>query len=482
MVRVGVWTSPSLVHHRPLPHHALFPVRSVLTDASSQSFEFFVVTSPPPASGGGDPADAAPRTHALLRTSLRKHLAAAGLSAEATVTLEYAPALPAPTSAGSHPTDDWIVALDGECGLALAGLASGSLDVFSSSAGGGLVRAASCPAHSGALTSVHGLEAGCGGVAAGSRALLTSGKDGVARLWALGPAPSLPSRGKQGGAPASLLLAPVASLSGATAGLTAARLDPSGALAAGGDDNGVVLVWSAFDAAAAAVHIAPPSAAAAGGAAALRGGKRGRAASGDEEATPTASRAPIASSTSAVGSSGSGVDASHASGPVTGVAWVSAGSFASCGWDGSVRVWDVEGGRAASAGPPSASAAALTPLVRLACAKAATSISASPLGSLLATAHADHSVRVWDTRGRRAAPAAAFGGKAGSAQQSRPDGLTGALSQGEGWLTSVAWCPRSSHHVAAAGMDGAVCLWDVRATAAPLFQVHTHASRALAVK
>lgn len=53
----------------------------------------------------------------LLRGPLGKHLAAlgpeAGVSFEATVTLEYGVPLPPPSAGPSLPEDDWVAAVDG---------------------------------------------------------------------------------------------------------------------------------------------------------------------------------------------------------------------------------------------------------------------------------------------------------------------------------------------------------------------------------
>ena len=469
----------SLLFHTHAHTRPVYPAHTRADSTDSQTFEFFIVSN---AVVGDD--ETAPRLHTLLRTSLRKHLAANGLSSESTITLEYAPALSAPTHAASQPTDDWIVSLDGDSGLALAGLASGQLQVFSPAHGGAAFsRVASASVHAGSVSAVHGLEAGCGGIAPGARPLLTAGKDGLARLWLLHPPEQ--SQTRRGGAarkaatPAAAeptySLTPSASLAGASAGLACGRLDPTGALAACGDDMGAVLVWSAdwaVDAAAAA---------AAATASSDRTGlkKRGRTESSDpvvvgERASP---RLPVASTVAVDASSSSGGDSSAPGGhvgPVTGVAWVSSTSFATTGWDGSVRVWDIDGAGASSSG--SGGRGGLIGTVKMTSAKSATGISASPMGSTLVTSHTDHTLRLWDARGRRAAPVAALSG-----DSTRSSGLIGTLSTGNAWLTSVSWCPRSSYHLVSGAADGTVCLWDTRAATAPLFTIARHDERVLAV-
>jgi WD40 repeat protein len=154
---------------------------------------------------------------------------------------------------------------------------------------------------------------------------------------------------------------------------------------------------------------------------------------------------------------------------VAGTAWVSSGSFATASWDGSVRVWDAEAGCAQTA--------------VLHAGKAVTGVSASPLGSTLATSHPDHVVRLWDTRGRDgAAGELAESAEAGVGAAAGLRGtLRGAPAATATWTASVAWAPWSSHHVAAAAHDGSVRVWDIRAAAAPLFVAHKHDDQALAV-
>ena len=113
------------------------------------------------------------------------------------------------------------------------------------------------------------------------------------------------------------------------------------------------------------------------------------------------------------------------------------------------------------------------PVTRLRCGKVVTCVSASPLGSPLATGHPDNVVRIWDSRGR--------GGAAGGAGEAAAVGLRSSLGGCGAWVSAVAFCPDSGPYVAAATHGGAALLWDVRAPASPLHSLAKHGDKALAL-
>lgn len=153
-------------------------------------------------------------------------------------------------------------------------------------------------------------------------------------------------------------------------------------------------------------------------------------------------------------------------GGVVGVAWLSATSLASVGADHAIRIVDLEGEAAESGGGDSGVG---REVVAMSSPKAITAIAASPMGSLLATAHPDHCVRLWDSRGRSSAAAALGEGGDARVSTSLADGLRAVASYGTSWASSVAWSPESSHHLALASYDGSVTVWDARSPTAPLF-------------
>ncbi|RYG46039.1 hypothetical protein EON67_09975, partial [archaeon] len=233
-----------------------------------------------------------------------------------------------------------------------------------------------------------------------------------------------------------------AELTGAEGALCAARIAPSMELVAAGDWRGNLLVWSATSSASASASRKIGHAA-----------KRARAGSASDAAgsgsvgtlahTSIETRAAVYQKSSA-----------HST-TVTGVTWISSGSVASASWDQSIRVWDVEADCAET--------------VTLFAPHAINAITSSPMGSLIATGHSNHAVRVWDSRGRSVDDGTvAVGG--------RVEGLRATMSHGAGWVAAVAWSPVSSYHLASASHDGDVALWDIRAPSAPLFELQKHAA------
>jgi len=389
-------------------------------------------------------------------------------------------------------------------------------------------------AHAGAVSALHVLELTPADSAASSSlsaVVASGGHDATVRLWrvrATGAATSAAAAA----APTKRTLAvqQYAELNGARAPLRAARIDPSGRFVAGGDSGGNVFVWSAE----APAEAARDGAAAAGaGAAGPRSSKRARTRGSSEASDSGAHGAGAAASASSGAAAASAVTvvtrdaavvllAAHR-GAATGVAWLSSASFATCGLDGAIRIWELQEGEAgedaASAASAGSAGLACVPTTTLSSGKAALAITASPLGALLATAHADGCVRVWDSRGRAAEGSAAEAGD--EAVTVRADGLRAVLpvhattlkasaaggyavagaaggsskkalatasdAPGSGahdadstWVSSVAWCPSSGHHVAAGSFSGAVSVWDTRSPSAPLFTLQPHATAASA--
>jgi WD40 repeat protein len=136
------------------------------------------------------------------------------------------------------------------------------------------------------------------------------------------------------------------------------------------------------------------------------------------------------------------------SGEVGGVAWAGEGRIVTAGWDRTVRVWDAALGAEAD-GSAAVSIVCDKPCTGLACAS-----NVGVASELLATSHSDGVVRVLDPR-------------AGS-------GVATRLAGRKVWASGVSWRPGNAHHVAAAYHDGALSLWDLRAPAAALHQLHSH--------
>ncbi|KAJ2225602.1 ribosome biogenesis protein ytm1 [Coemansia sp. RSA 1722] len=108
------------------------------------------------------------------------------------------------------------------------------------------------------------------------------------------------------------------------------------------------------------------------------------------------------------------------------------------GWDHSVRTWDVAAG---------------VNLSTHLCDKVVLDIDYSSHSRLIATGHADRSVRLWDPR----------------AEDSAVVKLR--LTSHRGFVSSVAWAPDSAYMLASASHDGTIKVWDIRSRP-PLYTVY----------
>ncbi|KAJ2000437.1 ribosome biogenesis protein ytm1 [Coemansia thaxteri] len=108
------------------------------------------------------------------------------------------------------------------------------------------------------------------------------------------------------------------------------------------------------------------------------------------------------------------------------------------GWDHSVRTWDVASG---------------VNVATSLCDKVVLDIDYSMHSRLIATGHADQSVRLWDPR----------------SEDSTVVKLR--LSSHKGFVSSVAWAPASAYMLASASHDSTIKVWDIRSRT-PLYTVH----------
>jgi ribosome biogenesis protein YTM1 len=137
---------------------------------------------------------------------------------------------------------------------------------------------------------------------------------------------------------------------------------------------------------------------------------------------------------------------------VAGVSWPEASTLYSGGWDHSVRRYDVE--TQANTDTYNGSKA----VYAVAAAGHDNSSSSSSLvnSNVVALGGSDKVLRIWDSRAVK-----------GEALAVR------AYAAHEGWISSLAWRPSSSFHVASGSHDGTVKLWDIR-TAVPLGSLQQH--------
>ncbi|KAJ2161310.1 ribosome biogenesis protein ytm1 [Coemansia sp. RSA 552] len=113
------------------------------------------------------------------------------------------------------------------------------------------------------------------------------------------------------------------------------------------------------------------------------------------------------------------------------------------GWDHSLRVWDVASG---------------VNVATSLCDKVVLDASYSGHSRLVATGHADRSVRLWDPR----------------AADSTVVKLK--LTSHRGFVTSVGWAPSSAYMLASASHDSTIKVWDIRSRT-PLYTVHAASNK-----
>ncbi|EFJ47549.1 hypothetical protein VOLCADRAFT_105104 [Volvox carteri f. nagariensis] len=371
----------------------------------------------------------------LIRKSLEQHLLSHSLSAESTLEVEYVPAVVPPQQKSSKPLDDWVSSVDAtRAASSLSASPSSSSGPIASGSYDGLLRlwsgdlqcTATVSAHEGGVNCVRFLPQSQGDL------LLTSGKDRTIKMWRVD--------GAGGASPQCQLLA---KYRGHHDGVEHVAASPSGRRFVSCGWDGKLMVWESGRSVAAA---AAAAAAEAGAADAADGSKKKRrvnaAANGHAGNVLTAAAA-------AAGGSG-GLTVTEASTELLGhlhcvsaVSWPLEESLYSGGWDHSVRRWDVAAGVAVDTYNGSKTVLCLA------------THGSSP--HLVAFGCSDRAVRLWDTRGRPGSETMA---------------VTTHGSHGN-WVSAVAWCPSSQHHLATAGYDGAVKLWDLR-TQVPLGSLRGH--------
>jgi WD40 repeat protein len=441
----------------------------------------------------------------LLRTSLKRYARSIGLTTEDTLHLEFAPAVEAPKPArgGPHglPVRDWVSSIVCGGAFAIAGLTDGTLSfaldedllvstsssAFSSSSTSTVFAAvnihggadeANSIVHRGGISGVDIFERGRGSGSNGAM-IATSGRDCLVRLWTVDEANSRisqtqSSKGSSKAQKAALTLNAAGELSGSEDACGGVAFDPSGSFVACGDARGALMLWNCDES---VTQNANPDTESSSVDVVNRSGKSSSAStsrvvhSGLKRQRSSDSKT-LSSSTTSPRSPILRIASAH-TGRVSGVCWLSASQLASCSWDHTVNVWDVEDiGETSSSS--NSNKATLSPITSLRCGKVVTSITASPLGGTLATGHADNAVRIWDPRGRGGSA-----GQQGGAQEAI--GLRASLNGAMSWVADVSFHPSSGHHVAASTHAGTCLLWDVRAPQSPLFEIARHSDKALAV-
>ena len=132
---------------------------------------------------------------------------------------------------------------------------------------------------------------------------------------------------------------------------------------------------------------------------------------------------------------------------VSAMVWPHPLALYSGSWDCSIRLWDTPTGTCSSTWHGN---------------KQISSLSFSVNANLLASAHCDRSVRIWDPRS-----------KDGEVQKLQ-------LRSHKEWVTDVAFAPNTAHMLASTSHDGTVKIWDTRSTV-PLHTITTHTDKVLSV-
>jgi len=365
----------------------------------------------------------------FLRTSLGEYIAQAGVSGETVLVITYEPIAPSAEIAASDEHPDWVSGLDASLGggLVVTACYDGAARVLRCGDGGIETLSIASGGHDEPLKAVAAVRVPGADEAA---VIISASQDRTLIVWQWAAAAAAPR----------LLPAAVCHGHGDSVQSVAARLDTDSEVVrfASGACDGTVKVW----------QYAPSSDADADAAAAPAGKKRrvgSRSSStrgGSAEATTTATLTADVTLTG------------HTD-RVESVCWSSASRVISGSWDRSLRTWDVE----------------RCCVVRTTnCDKVVCAVAAAAQGNLLASAHADRVVRVWDERVGRSSRAGGAPASAGSMLHS-----SALRSHGE-WVSTVAWAPGSERILLSGAHDGTVKVWDIRSSV-PLQTVSVDAAR-----
>ena len=341
----------------------------------------------------------------LLRGSLGRSIAAQRLNTESVMELEYMPAMLTPEVETDFQAPDWIGALDsGIEGIVFAGSYDGSITVVST-AGKTLGTA---KAHDRAIKgiSVAKQQDSEGGIVA------TGSQDHSVRLWLTS---SLSKRA------ASVSIDAFAVGRGHDAEVTDVAIGPTRDVVASCSWDRSVRLWKipAVDAAGGD-----------GGALKKRKGQRGSS-SAEQKSMETVHT----------------MDACHTD-AVTCVAWASTRSFYSGSLDRRIHSWDVETGQLNTSFHSS---------------HGVSSLGYSPKNSLLASAHPDQCVRLWDPR------------------MKSESSIVKSFKGHKKFVSDLCWAPYSDNLLASVSHDKTIKVWDTRADMALHTIDKAHDDKVLAV-
>ncbi|EFA86552.1 WD40 repeat-containing protein [Heterostelium album PN500] len=338
----------------------------------------------------------------FIRTTLDKHIKKAGLKEEDTITIEYVEAVTEPKREQENQHDDWIASVDGGSlvGLALTGGYDFGARIVDCSANT-LITAVG---HQAAIKSVAWTKA----AKRSHLAFLTASLDQTIRYW-------------HADADAKTVQ-PMCIFKAHQGSVESVASNPDGTrFASGGYDNKLRL-WDLQNLPQPQPQQQPNK----------KSRKNGAIASSTNILEPSI----ITESLSTL---------EKHSQPITTIDWPTQFQLISGGMDKSIRLWDLE---------------TMSDTQTMMASTALHVVSYSIDSGLIASGHADHTIRLWDPRIR--------------------DGKfnIGSLLSHKNWVTSISWKPGSSTQLLSASHDGTVKLWDTRSKV-PLFTIEKHTDKVL---
>lgn len=342
----------------------------------------------------------------LVRMSLDKFLLAKNISAERVLEIEYIKAVVPRKQEEPSVHDDWVSAIDGSnTGFILTGCYDGLGRVWKDSTMCTYI----LEGHAGPLTSICAINAK-GSEGADNIHVATASKDRTLRLWKFDAEDTLDG-------PARTSAFKV--LRGHGAAVQCVSSQPSGNMVCSGSWDNTINLWetSGSDADGDTISIK----------------KRRKKGESNESLTEGVAVSTIVGHTNCVSS----------------VVWPEDDTIYSASWDHSIRIWDVESGKATW---------------NMFCGKVLNSIDVGGENSaLIAAGASDATLRIWDPR--------------------RPGTLAPVYqfsSDHTSWISACKWHNESWFHLASASYDGKVMLWDLR-TAWPVSVIESHSDKVLCV-
>jgi ribosome biogenesis protein YTM1 len=373
----------------------------------------------------------------FIRTSLKMHMATRKLSAESAHQIEYVEAMPAPAPLSDFEHEDWVSSVHAAAGgVFLTASYDRHVRIWSATDKALLVDVPN--AHEGIVKCVRWIDWTPAAAATAtdnddnddgddgddeskapvapplSGTFASSGDDHCVKVWACAP---------QQGTYQALY-----QFEGHEGAVDRICVEPGKSKLCSASWDGDLRIWDLALAASAAAEMRGDADAAAG--------KRRRTGA-DEDASDEVSGTSMNTCVAVLDG--------HA-GRVAAAVWPTFDRIYSGGWDNSLRVWDVELSKCITT---------LTGPVPV------HDVSYSMPTGLVATAHADRAVRIWDPRTTTTI-------------------IQKTLTSHKQWVSAVLWHPYSSSLLLSASYDNTVKMWDIRSSI-PLFTIAAHADKALCI-